>query len=435
LNKARFDMIPSCVIFCVKVTKLNSLFISDIVLQVGCSSDSTNKEEVASRQIRVLSIMSIAMENIALIEQQKPLLQGFPDRILPLLTSEDAMVKQAAISCLGKYTLFADKESFSPILLELTKNQQEKIENRAQALLGLCDLALLEDASLDDTSDVGNILLDFLNHEESALVIVAAEVCVKLLLSGKMQSQKILAQLIIIFFTVCDIVGDHSEDASDVGSPRRLQQILSIFFPAFCLSHESNRIEMLQTIKPLIRKSINFSDASGKKKKKSASLVSSIPKMIDFICSTVNMACPDDENSDDTEEILATDTAFTNAANDLSANESTELFAAVSVSELLLENEELSVSNLRMVCKILASLAMSVDFDAAKSSSVQRKQTWSLKQNWEKLELLISDHYASASLEKLRDIMEQIDVTEDNTEIGCSILNTVSNDSDDVQEE
>jgi hypothetical protein len=116
--------------------------------------------------------MSTAMENIALTNaQQKSLLQGFPDRILPLVTSKDNTVKQAAVSCLGKYALFADKGLFSAVLIDLTKNHQEKLEIRARALLALCDLALLE-------------------------------ACVKLFLCGKMLSQVVLAQLIIIFFTL-----------------------------------------------------------------------------------------------------------------------------------------------------------------------------------------------------------------------------------------
>jgi len=38
----------------------------------------------------------------------------------------------------------------------------------------------------------------------------------------------------------------------------------------------------------------------------------------------------------------------------------------------------------------------------------------------------VSDHYASASLEKLRDFIEQIDVIEEDNGISCNILNAVS---------
>jgi hypothetical protein len=150
--------------------------------------------------------------------------------------------------------------------------------------------------------------------------------------------------------------------------------------------------------------------------------------MIDFICSTVTLACPDeDENPDETEEEKEINvTPPTNVGNNASVKLLPELSAALAVSESLVENESMSIANLRMVCKILASLALSIDFDAAKSSSALKKQTWALKQNWEKLEVLVSDHYASASLEKLRDFIEQIDVIEEDNGISCNILNAVS---------
>jgi hypothetical protein len=149
------------------------------------------------------------------------------------------------------------------------------------------------------------------------------------------------------------------------------QLIISLFFPAFCLSHETNRILLLQAIKPLINKLMNLPDTSGKQKKKSVTLVTSVPEMIDFICSTVTLACPDeDENPDETEEEKEINvTPPTNVGNNASVKLLPELSAALAVSESLVENESMSIANLRMVCKILASLALSIDFDTAKSSS------------------------------------------------------------------
>jgi hypothetical protein len=183
---------------------------------------------------------------------------------------------------------------------------------------------------------------------------------------------------------------------------------------------------MLQAIKPLINQLINLPETSGKKKKKSLTLVTtSIPKMIDFICSTVTLAYPDEDEHPE-EEVK---TRPTKGGKDASVNLSPELSAALAVSEALVENEGMSISNLRMVCKVLASVALTIDFDAANASSALKRQTWALKQNWEKLEVLVSDHYASASLEKLRHIIEQFDVFEDNDDVSSNIMNTVSSDT------
>ena len=383
-----------------------------------------HKGEKVSRQIRMLSIMSVALENVMVTTDRNSILQGFSGTILPCVTSADRRVRQAAISCLGKYGLLTDRVTIStvikPLLFEVTSNEDEVIEARAQALLGLCDLALLFDIAKNSEEFVA-ILSDLVQHEETTMVVLTAEVCAKLLLAGKLQHEEIMARLIIIYFTLCGSIAreEANEDVSEVGSPVRLQQILSLFFPAYCMCDKKNRITLLHAIKPIISITIGTSEVHRKKKE---NLASSVPTMIDFICSTVDGAnlngrITDDlcDTSGEKENDAKGDDPLAGSVNDLLLSRA--LFAAVSISDSLLENRsEMSATNLRTMCKTLASVIEKVELAATPENLVLMKQARKLKKNSEELDFLISDHYASAWLERLREKMELVKYDSDTSD-------------------
>lgn len=205
-------------------------------------------------QIRILSTLLIVLEQVSGSVNSMGLLDTFSDSIVAAVTTNSNLVREAGVSCLGKYALLMSESKvvaeFKPLLLQVASSKSERVEVRAQALLALCDLALLFDGVLgpnappsstadekDETNDVSFVFLlsEMLCHSNFAVVVIAAEVAAKLLFAGKLNDHPSLAAHLVAIFFDSDLLKSNTDEDSDevkeIGNPVRLQQILSLFLP------------------------------------------------------------------------------------------------------------------------------------------------------------------------------------------------------------
>jgi condensin complex subunit 3 len=248
--------------------------IHDVLQEVSdydAESSEIDAMDAAFRQLRIVSIVGVVLEHTKRNLEDEKIAQ-LQDQILPAIMSADDLVREAGITCLGKYAMLGKDAAteYQTVLLSAAANMSEKSEIRAQALLAMSDLAMLYDGMLDETDVLDmdteenrtvsftDIIADIIDNGNGGMVVIAAEICAKLLTMGKISNAETLAKLLMIYFdpkfaisvSGTSIDDDNSdgvaasalrqletdaEDATEVGSPIRLQQMLSLFFPAFCI--------------------------------------------------------------------------------------------------------------------------------------------------------------------------------------------------------
>ena len=130
-------------------------------------------------------------------------------------------------------------------------------------MLAMCDLAMLWPIMCEETEaldlineqmtrvSLGELLIKILDNANGGMVVVAAEICCKLIVMGRIDSNAVLGKLLVIYFDplfASRLMGSDeddgeevhtasqkqleadTDDATEVGSPIRLQQMLSLFF-------------------------------------------------------------------------------------------------------------------------------------------------------------------------------------------------------------
>ena len=305
----------------------------------GAKGKVGGEDAIALRRIRVLSILSYVLERCSgRVSSDAVVLDSLACHIVPAVTSNDSRIREMGISCLGRYALLAKEQTvereYAPLLLQVCANEDERMEVRAQAAMALCDLAVIFSSVLSprqsshpsDCDEFGKnmnvggdmpapfveILYTMLRRHRSALAVVAAEVTARLHFAGRIHDPILLAHLTVIFFdkdlllSGSSLVGgvndddNDDEDVAEVGSPVRLQQILSLFFPGYALRSRSGEWEgkdsLSLSVAPMLalvdEKMKNAKKGDGGKSLRRAGSASAWPvaKMIEFICSTVDTA-------------------------------------------------------------------------------------------------------------------------------------------------
>ncbi|GMH69090.1 hypothetical protein TrLO_g10662 [Triparma laevis f. longispina] len=258
--------------------------IQDIIAEVSdydAESEDGDANDAAFRQLRIVSVVGVVLEHTKR-NLEDPQIASLSDTILPAFASADAVVREAAVICLGKYTLLGLNAAmeFRPLLLGMVNNVEEETSIRAQALLAMSDLAMLWPVMLEETDamdmstcqmnkvSLPELLTSFLDNAQGPMVVIAAEICCKLMMMGRIQDNTTLAKLVVTYFdplfssrieaAKASKEGEEGEegeeeenlakdvaaasqkqleadtdDATAVGSPIRLQQMLSLFFNAF----------------------------------------------------------------------------------------------------------------------------------------------------------------------------------------------------------
>jgi len=413
------DLIEDCVLVAACCYDTDSHFIqaiSEILADtIDMDESSCNHKIREEHYIRAMGILSVVLENISPKIASNPTFQNFSDLILSTITDTQSgpLVREAGVSCLGRYALLSSEntiiDTFKPLLMNVAFRGNETSEIRAQAMLNIADLAVLFDRMhtpilLTDITpaevSVSDLLLQTISCSNKALVIVAAECAAKLLFAGKCYDINIVAQLIMIYFdrdfARCD-EDEGIDEVGEVGSPARLQQLLTLFFPAYSMRTKIGRDTLNASINPLLVLVNKKIEVKGKKQ-----AVWPIAKMVEYICVTVD----EGENVETMED--TGDLVNENKAQDPSA----VLVMANNVSEFLIrEGDDLHLTYLRTLSKILGKVY--VDIKTEQSSAVH-----ALKSSLDELAMLITDGIALRSLNNLVQILEDFDVNDDDDESG-----------------
>jgi condensin complex subunit 3 len=383
--------------------------IFQIISELSTAVESENSSSLdVSCSLRILSILTIVLENASTKISLNPLVQEFAKSIVPAVTNENPLVREAGVSCFGKLGLFTNEETvlaeFKPILFQVASNEVEKLEIRGQAILALSDWAMLFSDILQPCSVVEGETLSFvdlvkeaMNHSRPAMVAIAAEVAAKLLFSGRVCESSLIAQLLVIFFdpNIAEVENEHSE-VKEVGSPVRLQQLLSLFFQAYSMRSELGRDAMLASIGGLLE----LANQRNSKNRKKRTVAMPLVKMIEFVCSIV------DTGKQSTIEAGGANPAQSapnnTVDNDMSIVSSTALLASIQVAEFLVtEASNLTTALVRGLCKFIGSHDIAIEEE-------DTRHLIHLKEILEELGMVVTDSMCLRSLatlnEKLMDV-------------------------------
>eukprot|EP00578_Thalassiosira_sp_NH16_P026939 CAMPEP_0181102626 /NCGR_PEP_ID=MMETSP1071-20121207/14420_1 /TAXON_ID=35127 /ORGANISM="Thalassiosira sp., Strain NH16" /LENGTH=1128 /DNA_ID=CAMNT_0023185621 /DNA_START=90 /DNA_END=3477 /DNA_ORIENTATION=+ len=472
------DLVEACVKAMATAHDKESQFlqtVSEILVDVEdddtfrCPSGHDEKAIVIVRQMRIIAILSIVLESISGRMTGHPILDGFFLHLSPAITSKNAIVREHGVICLSKFCLLSGEEKvvddFKPLLMTVAGSVEERVEVRAQAALALCDLALIHERMLlgpasdeDDQNEEGgpsipfkDMLLEMMGHAKPGIVIIAAEIAAKLLLAGRLRDPNLIAWLLVIYFDTsltADFEADEgAEVAKEVGSPVRLQQLLSIFFPTYSMSSLDANDDMMASVAPLI--SIVNDKLSGMRKdyvKEALAQRWPIGKMVEYVCYTVDLADKKKNDQGAVAAVSATDEAASNIgeqAMEQSDNDDAEkadsdqalldenkqekevvveasstLLASIDVAEFLSEEGADSAPTLyaRALAKILASAC--IDIDAEDRALLRR-----LKLCVGEAEYANDDGPTVKSIKKLDDLL--VDVEDDCDEEEKSVVSEI----------
>jgi len=432
--------------------------ISEILVDVEDDDTFHSKEHdekaiVIVRQMRIIAILSIVLESISGQMTEHPILDGFFQHLSPAITSKNAIVREHGVICLSKFCLLSgeDKvmEEFKPLLMTIAGSVEERVEVRAQAALALCDLSLIHKGMLgasnggsddESSSSFKSMLLEMLGHSKPGIVIIAAEITAKLLLSGRLSDPTLIAWLVLIYFDTSlttdfdENDADAAEEVKQVGSPVRLQQLLSIFFPTYSMSSLDANDDMMASIGPLL--TIVNDKLSGMKQAEVKEVLAQqfpIAKMVEYVCYNVDLADKkkneeettnkkeeetkdeaatvmgdksvaasqqgDEEEDAETKVVAENDKAANKEGEEIITEASSTLLASIDVAEFLSEEcDSAPTFYVRALAKILGSAC--IDIDTEDRALLRR-----LKSNVGEAEYANDDGPTVKSIKKLADLL------------------------------
>jgi condensin complex subunit 3 len=397
--------------------------ISDIISELSTCYASKEKDNDVLQSVstlRIISILAVTLENASASMASKSILQGFSFYIVPAITSRHALVREGGVACLGRLAMLSDGatvlEEFKPLLLNVASNSDEKLEIRAQAIMAICDLSFLFSEMLDESQDsvsFVHLLVDLLSTSKPAVVAVAAETASKLLFAGRTLDKSLLAQLVVTYFDQDMASLENNEedhDVVDIGSPLRMQQLLSLFFPAYAMRGTNCKSALVSCIEPMLHAVMERLNEKGAKVSDwpMARMVEYVESLLECTSSaaasnnhdtTKESSCVDANNNKEEEE------TNTNSSQDKDESPnpqepSYEALVAIQVSQFLLKrNESIKTTLVRQLCKALGSTR--IDTETTDSTTLLK-----LKTNMDELAMSISD---STCLRSLKPLMESLD--------------------------
>ena len=412
------------------VTTLQQTEDPDMVEDKDEEKQGNDLEE--NRLLRILSILSVVLEKVkpsagcrSLIDTAQPLLEK-------TVAHSSALVREASVSCIGKMGILqvATNEllfvrDVAPSLLDIASNDDEEMEIRCQAMLSLSDWTACHAKILDIrmTGKAGkavnlvDVVTEFLVSTEvdASVNCIAAEVAAKLLASNRVFQSTWLAQLVRMFFQTSllgeDEEEEEEEDVQQMGSPVRLQQLLSIFFPAYCL-RSVGRDALVGAIGDLL--TFTYQDGNAKSKRKQAKKKGTrspqppISKMISYICETAQTGKEQEEqaNKKDSGDSDGGDKSH----QEIAAVSSYELRAALELSVFLNQNSHnLTTVTNRNLTKSLAGLEFVVEEEPNDSLS-------KLKQGLEELGMALTDTSSLRHIATMLELLSDVAIHDVSTE-------------------
>lgn len=405
------DLVEGCV-EALRVAKEHETdFLKAISEIINHLSHETTPDEVtqtdSSYTLRILSILAIVLENASSDAASHDLFQNASAIVISAVTHPNVLVREAGVSCLGTLGFFTKQDTvtadFKPIILEVASNDKEKLEIRSQALLALSDWTLLFSEILNPC-EIGDkktsflaILETMMQHKNPSVVAIAAEISIKLLFSGKVCESSLVARLLVLFFDPRPQSGSHVDldDAKEVGNMVRLQQLLSLFFTAFCIKSEYGRSAMLGSLEFALGLAVTKEPGKSSKKKITFPLL----KMIEFVCATVESGREADSPSLDI---------------GMREGASIALSVSVQIANFLISEDSLSVTQSRALYKFLGNLEISLEGD-------EKTTLCELRDLLEELGMIASDELSLCSLSMLSQKIAEIDLSDiDNLNKSCN---------------
>jgi hypothetical protein len=322
----------------------------DMLHRIQTDND-TNQETL---QLRQLSLLALALERTRTLPPNR--VQSVQSLIMEAIDSQHNMLRQAAVGCLGRLALLVanhDKDKMETLLQTILENE-DVMDIRAQALLALSDCTLLK---ANTTTTLETTLSLFLQHENPSVVAMAAEVTTKLLFHDKIQQpNNLLATLLVISFDKQYAQQEQDTlDVTQVGSVYRMQQLLTVFFPAYAMKHGN----FLEALSPMLSKV-----TSSKQRWP-------IGKMIDFCYSTAQ-------------------------------DEKSALIICLEIASFLTHHHDtVTVTQLRTLCKLLGGADVDVE-------TTDHKLLRELQERVNALSMLVTDQTSLESLETMMELLEDV---------------------------
>lgn len=386
------ELIEACTIALMKLQQGQMDPFSEIIGTLKAASvDDQSLSPICD--LRILSILSIVLEEAKVTFSMRDFLQTVSGTVQDAVSSEDNILREAGVACLAKVGLFSDKDvvvrTYKPLLLNVAANEDEKLTIRSQAIMALADWALVFEEILQ-ASETGvtlnQVLLSLLGSEHSSVAAIAAESTAKLLFAGRLYESALVSHLLVLFFDLNTQNASSSESGSDIGSTTRMQQWLSLFFPAFCLQSKLARDCVLGAIESALK-----SGAS----RKSFPVV----KLVEYVCEVVAVA----------EEEVAKDQPSGDEGEAKEEDEDSYMALKIALQvapfilHVLVEEEQvgkkcITLTLLRGLCKLLGSL----EVDGPVSDLVQLRETM------EELAMMLTDPTSLKALNDLTSDLTQV---------------------------
>jgi Nuclear condensing complex subunits, C-term domain len=401
--------------------------VEDIVSNLNTKADES-VELKGNYIIRLIMILSTSLEYVSATDAKQchEVLGRFTPIIEPHIkeqSTKNALAQEAAVSCFGKLGLLLEpatvNSTFYPLLLSVVKSDESLIAVRVQAMLALYDYSVLLKNKDTEFCDIVSM---FMNHSSFSVRCIAAEVSAKLLFAGRVDdsiNSDWLAQLVILYFELDEFCTDnHESDVDERGSPVRLQQLLSTFFPALCIQSLDGQDALMGSVKPMLEivgrgerstKTGCYPNSSVRKSSRKSSKkerrVKNLPitKMVEFICSNVKLG----------EEAFAKVTVekiHVDVCKEEVQESSPMLIACIQVADFLSKNlDNHSMVNVRSLCKFLGGLYIDENKEACEHLLM-------LKDATEELVMQLEDDMCIkyiSPLNKQLDAIEIVDVESD----------------------
>jgi condensin complex subunit 3 len=221
------------------------------------------EEEELFRVHRCLLIISCLLRDTRK-DLGNPALQGLLATIVPAISSDYDGIREAGVRCLGYYCLLDEGAALNhnKLLLHFVSNDQESTKIKSAAIKALFDLCMMFPSLL--TSDDGGCLVSILTkcmdykpgrgQGQGRIACTCAEGFAKLLFVRRIRNSGVLLKLFQLYFTPPDPEeeeDDESEEEEEEESEEakeslsemvsRMQQCLSVFFPAFAMASTVNQ--------------------------------------------------------------------------------------------------------------------------------------------------------------------------------------------------
>jgi Nuclear condensing complex subunits, C-term domain len=412
------DLVEECLKMLHKMSDNEDVFFQ-IMREVVCElirlSDLPGETELElNYMIRILLVIGVSLELCTSGFLEYTLIDEWESYIIPCLSSSNSLVREAAIPCLGKLGLLVGAENveehYKPLIFPLVSAENEETSIRGQSLLTLSDWTMLQQmittqlASQGDTEAISDIVETLMDAPSPTLVPLAAEVATKLLYNGIVQDANWLARLLVLFFDqrLTQEAELEGIPVTDIGSPVRLQQHLSLFFPAYCSKSEAERQVMLDSITALL----DMTFIKSNQKKRPGKRVTASLKPVEYVISMVELGRQqvgnktDTTNSDD--NTSSTDNVVTAEGTESATLPDATLNATCQVSFFLLREEDnLNITQQRALSKFIGGYSVRSNLA---DCNLQRQLRW----NIEELTMAISDQACLKSLETVLSDLEEL---------------------------